>query len=133
MTKRSLLLGLARSTGVEIDVGASREVQETKARRALGKIGIRIEGKLDDPVTERDLVEVGKAVGASVRSSDPDRKVTEGKGHGFIQALSASVLAAKGGKQGDFRPSCQGRQSRANRKGRPASPASPNATAPPCP
>ena len=133
MTRRTLLLGLARSAGAVVDTGSPREVQEAQAARALGRIGIRIEGSLDETVTEHDLVESGKAVGARVRSSDPDRKVTEGKGSGFILNLSASLQAAMGRQDGEVRVNCQGRQSRGGRKGTPASPANPNATAPPCP
>ena len=133
MTKRALLLGLARSAGAVVDTGSPREVQEAQASRALGKIGIRIEGRLDETVTESDLVEAGKAVGAKVKSSDPDRLVTEGKGSAFILSLTGNIQAAMGRQDGEVRANCRGLLSRSGRKGTPASPANPNATAPPCP
>ena len=133
MTRRTLLLGLARSAGAVVDPGAPPEVQEAQAARVLGRIGIRIEGSLDETVTELDLVEAGKAVGARVKSSDPDRKVTKGKGSGFILSLTDNIHAAMGRQNDEVRVNCRGLLSRFGRKGIPASPADPNATAPPCP
>ncbi len=132
MTKRELLFGLAASAGFDIDAGRPLATREALAAAALERIGIRLPGRPDDPVRERDLVSVGSAVGATVVSGKPDDKVSEKKGNVFALDLKPAMLRARA-RMEEIRVSCQGRLSRAGRKGTPASPANPNATAPPCP
>jgi hypothetical protein len=105
------------------------------------RIGINLEGRLSQPLAERDLVEIGSALGAEVVTSHPTGVVTPGKSQAFVSTMKGALAAARNraeassaGVKGDdgINAACQGRAARDSRRGTPASPADPNATAPPC-
>jgi hypothetical protein len=135
MTRGSLAIELARATGYN-STDASKASQ-SEAAKALTRLGIELGGRLGDAVSERDLVEIGTAVGAKVKSSTPDRGVTDKKGRAFAVSLKPTLEGIWASIQSsgtmEIHVSCKGRDSRAGRRGTPASPANPNATAPPCP
>ncbi|MFQ5877742.1 MAG: hypothetical protein ACE5JH_08675 [Acidobacteriota bacterium] len=130
-TRGELARTLVNAAGIAVRAGNP----EREAVERLRGLGIDLGTDLKRPVTEADLVEIGRKVGTEVRTADPDRPVSPGKVRAFAQLLKGGLLslqsAAEGGTS-DIRISCQGRDSRAGRRGAPASPADPNATAPPC-
>jgi len=127
VTTGMLAVDLARAAGVQLP---ERDTAAAAARE-LRQIGIVLGRSLDATVRERDLVEIGRSLGAAVVTSEPDKPVSPAKGLAFVGLMSDAMTAAQA-TTGDIRVSCQGRNSRVNRRGTPASPASPNATAPPC-
>jgi hypothetical protein len=135
MTRGRLALELARAAG--IGTGDSSIASQADATKALNGVGIELGGELGDAVSEQDLVEIGSALGVTVKTSTPDQSVTDEKGKAFVLSLEPNLQGIKTSLHSsgttDIHISCQGRLSRAGRRGTPASPANPNATAPPCP
>jgi len=127
VTTGKLALEMARAAGVHLPERDAASV----AARELRQRGIALGPSLGATVREGDLVEIGRSLGASVVTKNPEKPVSEAKGMAFVSSMR-DVLAAVQSASDQIRVSCQGRNSRANRRGTPASPSNPNATAPPC-
>jgi hypothetical protein len=132
MTTADLALQMARAAGISLPVQASPQA----ALESLGKAGIHLGSDLEAPVTEKVLVQVGVALGATVSTFHPEARVTPAMSSGFVQSLkgllqNAAAASGQGGKD-LIHASCRGRESREARQGSPASPSDFNATAGPC-
>lgn len=130
-TVGDLAAQVAQAAGLALPAGAAPQA----AIEALAKMGIRLGADPGAAVTERTLVEVGRAVGAPVTSSRPGRTVSASLSQAFVRSIQGPLQQASASAQGGtamIHVSCQGRESRQGRKGTPASNANPNATADPC-
>lgn len=132
MTTGDLALQLARAAGMTLAPADSPRA----ALDSLAKAGILLGKDPTAPVTERDLAQVGAALGVTVTTSRPDAAVTTAMSSAFIALIKGEIRGGAGGagKGGSdaVHASCQGRESRAGRAGTPASPSDPDATAGPC-
>ena len=132
VTRGELAVQMARASGFKLPTTKP----ENAAASALLERGISLGGSLKDAVTEADLVEIGRALGAQMTTAHPEAPVTPAIGRAFVQAVKGSLAGsapAHGGPPVQMpHISCQGRQSRQGRKGTPASQANINATADPC-
>jgi hypothetical protein len=135
MNVGQLSVRLARSLGAPLPATHP----EAAAAALLGRHGLVVGDDLSRPVLGYDLVVFGRAVGASVTSSQPASAATPAQVAAFVGAVRGSILGAQANgngqgasKEDGINASCRGREARDGRNGTPASPADPNATAPPC-
>jgi hypothetical protein len=132
VTTGDLALQLARAARI----GLPANDAEQAALASLRKAGIDLGGDLNAIVTEKVLVQVGRALWVKVTSVHPDAPVTPAMCNAFVHSFKGAVQSAAAGagqgKAGTENASCQGRASRAGREGAPASPSDPNSTDGPC-
>jgi hypothetical protein len=83
------------------------ELTEASAQKALKGVGVNL-GRPDKTLTEGELVTVLGQLGVRVRSSDPGRAVTAGKGSAVLTTFKAelgrasSAIGIEGDKPDDF-------------------------------
>lgn len=77
------------------------ELTAASARKALADVGVKL-GQPNKTLTEGELVSVLGQLGVRVRSSDPGRAVTSGKGSAVLTTFKAELGRASGiGIEGD--------------------------------
>jgi hypothetical protein len=135
MSVGDLAVRLARTVGAP----ASATLSEASAAAFLGRHGLAMGKDLSRPVLGSDLIVFGRAIGATVTTSQPAAAATPAQVSAFVGVARGSILGTQASasglassKEDGINASCRGREARDGRHGTPASPADPNATAPPC-